>query len=157
MIRPLRRLHRRLMPLLALAVPAVLAVALGLRPEPAVSARLPTAPADLSSLPVLAEWPDLLPGRPLVVTVLGSAAGRTLEVRSTGPLGIAEPLVYASVSAAAGGQLPGDARLLGSLDDYGVVRGPLRDAAGRDARTLLIYSLAHSEVVWSAPLPELRG
>lgn len=161
MIRPLRRAHRLMMLGLAVAAPATLSLALANRSEVATVDALPTADADLSSLPELAAHEDLFAGQPLRVRVLASAAGPLLEVRATGPLPVPEPLIYASATTTPGARLPADARLLGSIDDLGVVRGPLRLPGGRlpgsgdnaPARSLWLYSLGHSAVVAVAILP----
>lgn len=153
MIRPLRRLHRRLIVVLALALPTLLAIVVGRRPDPVVAASLPTAASTLEGLPQLGVWSDLLPGLPIEVQLLGATGGPLLEVLATGDLAVAEPLVYVSATASTSGPLPADARLLGVLDDRGEVRGPLVDTGGVAAKTLWLYSLGSSEVVAAAALP----
>lgn len=156
MIRPLRRLHRRLMVVLAVAVPATLAISVGTRPEPVVATALATAARSLDTLPELVMWPDLFGSLPLTVRLLGSGVGPLIEVRAVGDLPVPEPLIYLSTMEIAAGPLPRDARLLGVLDDRGEVRGALSPPDGPPARTVWLYSLGRSEVVAVAALPELR-
>lgn len=154
MIRPLRRLHRRVMVLLAIVVPATIAVAVGTRPDPVVATALPTAARSLDTLPELARWPDLFAPVPLTVRLLGAGVGPLVEVRAVGDLAVPEPLIYLSAGTATTGALPADARLLGVLDDRGEVRGALSPPDGLPARTVWLYSLGRSEVVAVAVLPE---
>jgi hypothetical protein len=155
MIRSLRRAHRLAFLVLGLAVPAGFAVAIGARRPPVVVESLPTAPRQLSTLPELASWPDLFPGRPIVVRLLASGVGDLLEVHATGPLDLAEPLLYSTTSVPSDATaLPADARLLGALDDFSTVRAARRDKAGAPAAALVLYSLGHGAVVAVAPLPE---
>jgi len=154
----LRRRHRIVWRLLALLAPAVLCMALVVRAGRPSEVAMPLSPdlrAALGAAPDLAGEP-MLPGLKLRARVLaGGAAGtRLLELQPSEPLLEPDVLVYALSEAAARtgaaeDSLPADARLLGALS------GTLarRWALPADATALLLFSLAHQQVLARAALP----
>jgi len=149
MIAPLRVLHRRTVLVLAVLVPAGLALALGARRSPATAAgtSIPSAPEqsaapdrDLSS-----HW-----SRVDVATLLWEAEGR-IELRPRVDLARPDLLVYWQPNAqrAPATEAPGrDARLLGSLVGVEPRRFSLpaeATRAGRARGSLVLWSLAHGE------------
>jgi hypothetical protein len=135
MIRPLRRVHRRVWQILALLLPVVCVLAVATRPNP-----LPSPPAP----PPAGDGEVAWPGLPLA---LRPEAGG-VRVRPTGPLPAPDLLLYAStIDADPGPRLPADAVFLGALGTEA-----RRIDCPREARTLVLYSLAHGEVVsWTSP------
>ncbi len=155
MIRPLRRLHRRVIAVLAVVVPVVFALGLAARrpnPRSALPAAL-TPPSlallDVGSLGHL--WPGLEievrlgfdrsePARPVLVLIPAS------------PPEAPDPLVYWAPEGAAP-SLPAGAVLLGSLAGTAPQTFQLPAEAAAGTGSVLLYSPAWGKVMAAAPLP----
>lgn len=137
MIRPLRRLHRRIWQVAALALPLLLIVA--------ILTRQPTHPAPHVRTPATAgesTWPGLPLG------LRREASG--LRVRALGPLPAPDLLLYAATAPVEKGQpLPAGSVFLGSVSGPSQVLATPPSATDR----LVLYSLAHGEVVGSTAVP----
>ena len=136
MIRPLRRLHRRVWQGAAVALPLILLLALFTRPA--------SPPAQAKTKPAAGEiaWSGL----PLALERMPSG----LRVRALASLPAPDLLLYATAAPAEKGQpLPAGATFLGSVSGPSQVLAAPPPAADR----LVLYSLAHGEVVGSAPIP----
>lgn len=137
MIRPLRRAHRRIWQVTAVALPLLLALALLTREpshaRPGVTPRLPAAET---------AWPGL----PLALR--REASG--LRVRALSPLPAPDLLLYATAGPAGPGQaLPAAAVFLGSVSETTQTLG----APPASSTQLVLFSLAHGAVVGTAPVP----
>ena len=155
MIAPLRRRHRVVVTLLLIAVPVGLVLALSARPPLPTTETLPNALADgpgsgggdVESYDVFGE---------LGIAVRGfHAAGAVLELTPSQPLARPDVLVYWAETAASD-RLPTGAILLGALSDRARTYSVPATAASR-AGHLVLYSLAHQEVVASGALPAMRS
>lgn len=152
MIAPLRRRHRWMITGLACVVPMVVFAALSQRPgvdlqRPATVPASAPEPGQQQVLESLFDDPSL-EGR-----LWQEAGAAVLQVTASAAPTRPDPLVYWSPSAPAV-TLPADAVLLGPLPS----RGPrlYELPPGADGGSFLIlYSLAHQEVVSQTPLPTL--
>lgn len=152
MIAPLRRLHRRSMPVLALVLPLGLWAALDARPA------LPVQPGVTTGQGFDPEQAnDSRPGR--LVLADGSSlfvmqsAGR-VELHCDGPApALPALLVYGAISNVEPAELPGGAHLLGGLGGPAPRHYELPEALVGDDTWLLVYSLGHQELVGACPLP----
>ena len=163
MIHELRLRHFRTFAALAVVIPAGITAALLPRsPAPRVAA----LPADLARA---AGWDGTEAGQTLwrredlwgtlaLTTTLTRSAGGALTVRLAPAADLARPdvLVYWAAGAQPAGRLPEDALLLGALAGAHERAFALPEAAAAQAGRLLLYSLAHAELVAEAPLPEER-
>lgn len=133
MIQPLRDLHRRSFVLLAVALPTLFIAGLLVR-RPLVP---PERVSDRISL------------------VLPSGAEAVVDSRELWGSAVddPDPLVYWTAASASPDSLPGDARLLGSLDAarHGHITVPA-DTGGRGY--LILYSLAWRKPVARASVPK---
>ena len=154
MIRPLRRRHLTMLALLAIIVPVVLLAALKVRPAvslmesiPEVFVRVPPerGPA----------WRDLTPDLPARVRIRPEKDGRKLDYHPVDDPERPDLLLYWSASPFVGSaKLPADAILLGPLAGAQARSFSLEDEI-EGAGHLMVYSLAHAEVVASAAWPEV--
>jgi hypothetical protein len=148
MIQPLRTVHRRTFVGLAIVLPVILAVGLG--------ARRPIAAGEKTGI-TFASLPKTSSGlwaKHAIQTQVYVEQSGFYVVLQPGP-DLHEPdlLLYLSASGAQGSDLPADAQLLGPVQ----AGRPIRMAAGSEARgQLILYSLAHREVVDTAALEKLR-
>ena len=127
MTRPLRRVHRSIWLVLAAALPALLALGLALRPPQVMDERV----MDRISL--------RLPNGTEMVADSRELWGNAVDM--------ADPLVYWSEASA---KPIAETRLVGSLQQGRRAVLPLPASGGY----LLLYSLAHQEVLASAPTPK---
>jgi hypothetical protein len=148
---------------LAVLLPAGIAAAVLARsPSPRVDA----LPVDLARA---AGWDGVDAGRVLwrredlwgelaLTTTLARDPGGALTVGLTPAADLARPdvLVYWAAGTEPAGRLPEDAVLLGALAGAHERAFALPGSAGTRAGRLLLYSLAHAELVAEAPLPEAR-
>ncbi len=147
MIAPLRKRHRLWITGLALLVPAVCALALWSRPPaPAGSGGevSPVAAPTSASSRAIASLPGFR------TAVRGGKEAAQLEVEALEPLRRPDVLLYFSATAPAD-TLPADAHLLGSVAHRQTRSFPLPTAAAKGGH-LVLYSLAHQDVVASAAL-----
>jgi len=154
MIRALRRRHRTIVSLLAVALPLLgVAGLVARRPIPAQEP-LPEAlgPSEIET-PAGAPRSRLSwPGGALTLVRL-SATELVLEPQVE--IAGAELLVYWTVDAPApGGNLPAESWLLGRVDGARACRLTLPSRAQESAGSLVLYDLAHQTVVATT---ELRG
>ncbi len=149
MIRPLRRAHRVIWTLLAIALPAGYLIALQARPGAPLSAA-PAAAAGPGA-PV-GEVHGLLDDVGVRARVWTGDDGPVLELWPARDLQRPDVLVYWS-PIAAHDALPERAHLIGRLAGTQRRRMSLpRNAAARDGHVYL-YSLGHQALVASGPLP----
>lgn len=159
MIRGLRERHRRIVMVVAVAVPIAFAAGLLLRHPIAESEALPpslAAPAVDESQFLSTRSKDSGRGIAVSASALRSTDGSTFRVaiEVIAESGYPELLIYWSADSAEPGQaLPDDARLLGSPGSSGRSVFDLpQDAAKRDGH-LLVYSLARQELMETLRLP----
>ena len=157
MIRSARCIHRFLVP--AIGAATLLGVGLGLKSRQAVPAMHPTDPAlhglRPGSRPAGADDTSrvAVDGLDLSLARVRSE-GRTYLDLYPGP-GLLEPdvLIYHSANAAAAnGTLPSDVLLLGTL--AGLEPRRVQLPSERVSGHLILYSLAHTRLLGSAPIPE---
>lgn len=129
MIRPLRRAHRAIVTTLALVLPVLVGAALAARRE---------VPASTTSAG-LSPRPATLGGQSPVVIVRWEKGLQRLPAPDV--------LVYWSREPVVGSKLPRDAVLVGRF-----APGVLPRPASRSAGYLILYSLAHQEVIDAARL-----
>ncbi|MCG8460185.1 MAG: hypothetical protein MI919_28205 [Holophagales bacterium] len=163
MIAPLRRRHRRVITLLAVALPVLVVLALGARPEPPVAEPLLDGP--------------VVPGTPPVASVMlgGDSAesppiegmirrhAEVLELELGLPLRHPDVLAYwledptgdsaGAGSAPAASGIPAEAYLLGPVTARRVNVYRLPEASGGRAGRLLLYSLGHQLRLAEAAVP----
>jgi hypothetical protein len=160
MIRPLRVRHRRIIAVLAVVTPLLfVAGLLARRPIPAtIDLAIGTTVEDHPGHEVLSRDDDAWGGLPILTEWLrapGDPAGDpAVSLELTGPLKQPDLLLYWDASPREGG-LSDEARLLGPVggrrrDAWDV---PASDRPGR----LVLYSLAHGEVVATAAPPDGWG
>lgn len=160
MIRPLRIRHRRWTTALAVLLPAGVVLALATRPAPPPATALPPAlaPEPPAARP-LAGWQGLWRGTELT-TRIGAVpdGGLRLDLEPSAPVRAPDLLVYWHPDT---GATPGDpalphgATLLGRF--AGGAYGLPLPAAAHGGGGLILYSLAHGEVVATAELPAPRA
>ena len=131
MIAPLRRRHRVMTVLLAVAVPAVLVAALGSR-RAVPASRLPAT----------------LAAGPTTSTATVRSHDGSVEIAL--PATVAPGLLAYWTSQDVSGRLPDDAVLLGPVGGSRLRTFPLPHDA--DSGRIVIYSLGHQEVVEILPL-----
>lgn len=150
MIQPLRTVHRRAFVGLAIVLPVIVAV--GLR------TRRPSAPAGERKTGVTFAALPKTSGRvwakhAIRTQMYAEPSGVYITLQPEQDLNEPDLLLYQSDTTARNNQLPGDAQLLGRV----VAGRPLRLAAGSDQRgQLILYSLAHHEVVDTAALEKMQ-
>lgn len=143
MIQPLRTWHRRAFTALAVALPAIFAAAISVRPaeSPALP---PPAPAGAIVDDSASDWRAY----PISTRIRTIAGGRALELQPRAE--ILEPDVLVYLAPAPPGQaLPDNARLLGTLGRGATYPLPPTITPGS---TLILYSAARRRVLDTAPL-----
>ncbi len=159
MIAPLRRRHRIYSSTLLLLVPLLAGVALWKRPDVAVQEDLPTVlsdRADAQDAPLL-DRNDLFSGFDIRVRQWRFGSLAVIRIEPTQPLGRPDVLAYwspGSGSEEGSGGLPKDAFLLGPLAEGHAPTYPLPRAALAEAGQLILFSLAHGEMLTKASLPQ---
>lgn len=148
MIAPLRRRHRSMFVVLAVAVPALFLTALAHRPTAPLVPKLPielvsTTPSAGQSLELFADY---------AASLLVDADGAHLTLEALAPLRQPDLLAYFSTGAPAASSLPAEAHLLGPVA-WGQPRTFALPPAAADGGHLLLYSLPHQEVTAAAELP----
>ena len=129
MIRPLRRAHRAIVTMLALVLPVLVVAALAARRE----------------IPASTRFAGLSPRR---ATFEGEGPGAIVRwEKRLEQLPAPDVLVYWSGEPVSGSVLPRDAVLVGRF-----VPDVLPSPASRSAGYLILYSLAHQEVIDAARL-----
>lgn len=152
MIAPLRRRHRLMITLLALTVPVLVVLAISHRPEHDLQRVGPqTVP---ENLPAQQEIADLFSLPPTSAQLWQEGDQAVLYVQTTEAPRLPDLLLYWSASQP-GVSLPADAVLLAPLPARGQRIMPLPQSTA--GGYVLLYSLAHQEMVESAPLPTLRA
>jgi len=156
-IRSLRKRHLATFSVLLVVLPLLYVLALSVRSEPKIVESLPVFGDDAAVFSiVLAEYVHDAPAFEATTRLVAdeSRAGRMhLDIVLHERIEAPDVLLYWSASdAAAGGQLPADAYLLGSLQRASRQQVPLPRAARERDGHLILYSLGHQEVVASAPL-----
>lgn len=149
MIAPLRLRHRRVVTLLAFAVPALVLVAVGQRPDYDVQrhAHGASAPQTTGAMAL-----DLFDSPPVQGHLRHEGTGAVLQVQTTAAPTRPDLLLYWSPDSP-GDQLPANSVLLGALPSHALRLYNLpRTTAGG---FVSLYSLAHQELVASSPLPDL--
>ena len=154
MIRPLRRRHLRMVVGLAMLVPAVYLTAILVRRPPAFSEALApelakTRPAGDAKAPSVVGWPEL----PLQIRLLASGADRWIQIAVLEELRHADVLVYWSAAEPSSGSPLEEAKFLGVLAGDQPRSYPLPPEAGESAGHLILYCLAHGELLGSRPVP----
>ncbi len=141
MIQPLRRIHGRMFLVLGIVLP-ILFVA-GVR-----SRRIPTGKAhtETRTSPANGEHTILIDGTRLAARVFRDASGTAVEISSSSELLAPDVLVYASASESKD-NVPADAVLLGAFVSGKTYRFP-----SANARSVLLYSEAHREVLGAFPV-----
>ena len=147
MIAPLRRRHRGMFVVLAVAVPTLFLFALAHRPRAPEVPELPpelagTAPAESRPVELFAGYASSLST---------DATGTHLTLEALEPLRQPDLLAYFCTEAPAG-RLPADAHLLGPVA-WGQARTFALPEAAAGGGHVVLYSLPHQEVTVSAPLP----
>ena len=161
MIAPLRRLHRGMSTVLFVAVPVLLVFSLRVRPP---RYYMQSPPAELTEESFEGgQVFDVFPDLGVLVRGIPAADGALVELEPAGPLARPDVLVYWSPTASEGSGLAPGALLLGTIGDRPRSYFLPPEAALVDGH-LVLYSLAHQEVVGSGslpalaePLPELAG
>lgn len=147
MIAPLRRRHRAMFVVLAVAVPTLFLAALARRPE---APQVPKLPAELAGTAAAEAQPlELFAGYASSLAVNATGAHLTLEALE--PLRAPDLLAYFSVDISAD-RLPADAHLLGPVA-WGQARTFALPPAAAGGGHVVLYSLAHQEVTATAALP----
>jgi hypothetical protein len=161
LIRPLRRRHRRTILALAIALPALYAAALAVRPwRPEVTSLAGLVPGPPpAGARSLGEWSDLWPGLPITTRRLRAPAGAELvELRPRRDLREPGVLLYWRRAASGGAGddtgagLPPDAVLLGAVAGTEARSFALPPGAGGEGE-LWLWSLGHGRAVGRARLP----
>ena len=151
MIRSLRRLHLTAAVGLALVGPAVVAVALAVRPSRAelLAASLPGQAHPSPTRPI-----GIDPDFPVDLALAEDGAGRlVLVARARASLRVPDPLLYIATRPATDpAALPEGARLLGSVSSERPLTLVLPADSG-GAPTLVLWSNARRRVVASSRLP----
>jgi hypothetical protein len=160
-IAPLRRRHRRLFAVLALALPIGYVGALLSRPQ------MPRDALRETDLPDVVLWSDADALRPLEVTVSMRRPPTPPDGSQPEPVVALEPrtaplvpdllLYWTAAPASIGAALPDGAFLLGAFGgDRGVAFRPCAAQSSTAGRAVL-YSLAHQRVTAVAELPAWEG
>lgn len=157
MISPLRKRHRTIISVLMVIVPVLFVGALLVRPEIPVMETTPDLHVTdtLVYEQVLFEADDLWGEKAITTRLKGDqtpALHLAIELEPETPLNLADPLVYWDPSGATTGQLPASAYLLGPMPGTGSRQFSLPDTARFINGRLLLYSLAHQELIASATL-----
>lgn len=154
MIARLRRRHRRLVILLALAAPLLLALGLmGRRPLFRVDALPNFSQEDhFAAAQILAERDDLFE-HPISLRLLSLEGHRGIELRAIRSLRAPDILVYWSARDDPDRALPEGAHLLGRLQGLAPCRAALPE--GARGGLVILYSLGHTRRLDSAPLEAL--
>ena len=153
MIAPLRRRHRLMTTLLAIAVPVLYIAALAARTGQPVAGELPAALTASVPAEVVADLGDFFEGPAIGLRLRGDGARWWLELAPRAPVVRPETLVYWTPSAP-GSRLPDDAFLLGALGSR-TRTFPVPDGALGRAGWLVLYSLGHQELFAAAELPAI--
>jgi hypothetical protein len=151
MIRRLRQRHRLGMVVLAATLPALYLIALGARPGAVLIESLPGLTATAEPAPSAGRWEPVQGAAEMQVRLTSTANVHRIEIRADRPFAHPDLLVYWSAPIAgppAG--LPPTARLLGPASDTRTVTFRLPEQAGGE---ILLYSLAHEEIIGRAPIP----
>lgn len=154
MIRALRRTHRGVASILALALPVALALALTSRnplpaADPLPDALLGGEPPEGVQLTASAQSTSGLTLRHRLYSVDGTPAGLSVEVDLTPPDAALDALLYWIPHGA--GKLPDEAWLLGRLEAPWRPRFRLPPGANQGG-FLAVYDRAHGSVVMRAPV-----
>jgi hypothetical protein len=154
-IRPLRSRHRAAFVGLVVTLPALFAAALLWRhPVPAVEAHGGPSVAGLEE--VFADRDDLWRELPIRTSLYRGPRQVTVLLQAREEIGRPDLLVYWSGAAEIPEGLPGDVVLLGRLAGLERSRFDLPVGAGAAGR-LILYSLAHQEVVAGLALSDAGG
>lgn len=157
MIRRLRRFHFVAVLGLIVPLPGLLGAAyVTARRQPVPVMPLPRQLLD-GSAGAISGLDALEPDGPLQWSVRLSEDGSAIDVRPSRDLQEPDLLVYWTASSGPFEDLPEEARLLGVLAGTSVRRFPLpeRVAQSRDG-ALIVYSLAHADLVATIPLAEAQ-
>lgn len=158
MISPLRKRHRMMISVLMVIVPVVFIGALLVRSEIPAMEAVPDLHAHdtLDYSQVLFEAADLWGEAAIITRLKGDQSAPThlaVELEPQRPLNLADPLVYWDPSGTATtNQLPTSAYLLGPMPGSGTRQFSLPDTARFIDGRLLLYSVAHQELLASATL-----
>ena len=156
MIRPLRVWHRRMISILALVVPALLVAALAVRrPAPTDSDAADPLEQERFRPERVTQRISSAPPLPAIEVEL---AGLALSLHTALFDERPDVLLYWSADRpASGGTWPGEAHLLGSGDGHFDGFLLLPEAARKRDGWLVLYSVAHREVVAELQLPTADG
>lgn len=155
MIAPLRARHRRVIGVLAIALPATFAVALATRSGDPRVAELPAAVAtDAEPLPVVLRRHVQMHAGRVYSSSFGPDPLLVALVQEGGPQA-ADVLAYWSASEPRDGELAADALLLGAVGAR-ERRFQLPEAA-RERGWLVLFSLGHGKIVASMALGKESG
>ena len=156
MNKSLRKTHRYILTILAVVLPVFFVISLlGRRPMP-VMEPMPLRPVDQSMPVTLADRSHLWSEWNVVTRIVADQLPPTrlaVELIPHEYLKTPDPLLYWHPGSRQAGQLPGDAYLLGSISGMAVQRFVLPEAAFGAPGQLIIYSLAHQQVVDRATMP----
>lgn len=152
MIAPLRRRHRWMITLLAITVPALVVLAVSQRPDRDL--QRVSSQAVPAGLPTQQQISNLFSQPPTSGRLWQEGDQAVLHVQTEEAPRLPDLLLYWT-SSEPGASLPSDAVLLAPLPTQGdrVMPLPRATAGGH----LLLYSLAHQELVESVALPTLDG
>ena len=168
MIYPLRRTHRRVFLLLAVALPMLVLAGLWVRPKQPQKqpvdrfeslANASAHPSGADSTPI-ADSRGCLGPQPIRLALLpreNGARAHRFEIAAQGSLVAPDLLVYLARSGSGGEPgttPPSDAHLIGSLAVDPALRFEAFADDERDLGTLMLYSLAHSEAVGQVRLSD---
>jgi hypothetical protein len=163
MILSLRRRHRVMMFSLAVILPIAFVAGLVIRePVPAT----PDLPVSLSPLAskdwqLCFEKEDHWPGLPITTRLYANRQSNTqlaMELQPRANLKAPDILVYCHPAFSAGtGQLPERAQLLGTLAGTEKRRFMLPAATSEQETSIILYSLAHQEIIVETKLPAVAS
>lgn len=157
MIRPLREWHRRVASLLALTLPVGYVILLAYR-----------APAEPDAIPVPADVGGRVPAGPAfellakprvegrLLGARGDWSPDALQITPSGDPGIPDLLAYWSTAPGDGNELPPGATFLGALRGSRDQVFPLPAPGVTQGVHVILFSLAHGEIVAAVPLPGAR-
>lgn len=162
MIYRLRTIHRRVWTALFFALPVLFAVVILARQPRPLIVRLPAALTAAPARPETAsetperEWTGLWGELPITTRLYASSP--KLELETATALGIPDLLLYWSPITTSNDSLSDRAVLLGDWQGVGNGRYALPPEAASTSGQLVLYSLAHREVVarteWPPPTPD---
>jgi hypothetical protein len=150
-------LHQRIFTMLALIIPGLLFIGLVFRPQVPPVADIDPALRDYGGFPTAGEWhPQIVSAEILEFEVQArsnaSTDTGTLLIRPKTHILKPDLLVYWASSPPASDTLGKDAVLVGRLSGTSRRQLALPTAASGGNGTILIYSLAHHEVITRFPL-----